>query len=50
MAMENSKIERINAITEDPESIVLVDEQKKIKFIHSCKKIGGTRTNPTTTS
>ena len=28
---------------------MLVVEQKKIKFIHSCKKFGGTRTNPTTT-
>ncbi len=47
--MENSKIMRINAIMEDPDSIMLVVEQKKIKFIHSCKKFGGTRTNPTTT-
>jgi hypothetical protein len=39
MAMENSKIEKINAIMEDPDSIILVVEQKKIKFIHSCKKI-----------
>ena len=45
----SSKIERINAITEDPESILLVVEGKKIKFIHSCKKFGGTRTNPMTT-
>ena len=49
MATENSKIERINAITEDPDSIMLVVEGKKIKFIHSCKKFGGTRTNQTTT-
>jgi len=49
MATENSKIERINAITEDPDRIMLVVEGKKIKFIHSCKKFGGTRTNPTTT-
>ena len=28
---------------------MLVVNQKKIKFNHSCKKIGGTRTNPTTT-
>jgi hypothetical protein len=34
---------------EDPDSIILVDKQEKIKFIHSCKKFGGTRTNPTTT-
>jgi hypothetical protein len=43
------KIEKINAIMEDPERIMLVVKQKKIKFIHSCKKFGGTRTNPTTT-
>ena len=49
MAIENSKIERINAITEDPDSIILVVKQKKIKFIHSCKKFGGTHTNLTTT-
>jgi hypothetical protein len=49
MATENSNIERINAITEDPDSILLVVKGKKIKFIHSCKKFGGTRTNPTTT-
>jgi hypothetical protein len=49
MATENSKIEMINAITEDPDSIMLVVKQKKIKFIHSCKKFGGTRTDQTTT-
>ena len=49
MATENSKIEKINAITEDPDSIMLVVEQKKIKFIHSYKKFGSTRTNQTTT-
>jgi len=49
MATENSKIERINAITEDPDSILLVVEGKRIKFIHSCKKFGGTHTNPSTT-
>ena len=49
MATEYSKIKKINAITEDPESIMLVVEQTKIKFIHSCKKFGGTCTNPTTT-
>jgi hypothetical protein len=43
------RFEKINAITEDPDSIMLVVEQKKIKFIHSCKKFGSTRTNQTTT-
>ena len=49
MATENSKIEKINAIMEDPDSIKLVVKQKKIKFIHSCKIFGGIRTNPTMT-
>jgi hypothetical protein len=49
MATENLRIEKINTITEDPNSIMLVVEQKKIKFIHSCKKFGGTRTNQTMT-
>jgi len=39
MATENSKNEKINAIMEDPDSIMLVVEQKKIKFIHSCKNL-----------
>ena len=49
MATENLRIAKINTIIEDPDSIMLVVEQKKIKFIHSCKKLGGTRTNQTTT-
>jgi hypothetical protein len=48
MGTEDSKILKINSITEEPNSIMLV-KQKKIKFIHSCKKFGGTRTNPSTT-
>jgi hypothetical protein len=48
MGTEDSKILKINSITENPNSIMLV-KQKKIKFIHSCKKFGGTHTNPTTT-
>ncbi len=47
MSTENSKNKKINAITEDADSILLVVEQKKIKFTHSCKKFAGTRTNPT---
>ncbi len=46
MAAGYLKTEKINAITEDPHSIMLVVEQKKIKFIHSCKKFGSTCTNP----
>ena len=41
MAMVNLKIEMIN--------ITLVIRQKKIKYIHSYKKFGGTRTNPSMT-
>jgi hypothetical protein len=48
-ATGNSKSEKINVITKEPDSIMLVVKQKKIKFIHSCKKFGGTCTNPTTT-
>jgi hypothetical protein len=49
MVTGNSKIEKINTITEDPDSIMLVVNQKKIKFIHSCKKFVGIPTNPITT-
>ncbi len=35
MATENSKIEKMHAIAEDPDSIMLAVEQKKIKFTHS---------------
>jgi hypothetical protein len=39
----NSKHDRINAITEDPNCIILAIENQKIKVFHSCKKFGGTR-------
>jgi hypothetical protein len=35
-----------NAITEDHNSVILAVESKRVKFIHSCKKFGGTRTKP----
>ena len=45
MAIENSKIEKINAITEDPDSIVVVaNNHRWVNFVHSCKKFGGTCT------
>ena len=47
--MENLENEKIDAIMEDSNIIMLVIEQKKMKFIHSCKKFGSTHTNPTTT-
>ncbi len=41
--------DRIDAITEDPNCIILAVENQQIKFLHSCKKIGGTRTKPEVT-
>lgn len=42
--------DKINALTEDPDSIVVVaDNHRRVKFVHSCKKFGGTRTKPTIT-
>ena len=47
---EKSSNDKINALTEDPDSIVVVaDNRRRIKFVHSCKKFGGTRTKPTIT-
>jgi hypothetical protein len=39
----------INAITEDPDCIILAVENQRIKFLHRCKKNGGTRTKPEVT-
>jgi hypothetical protein len=45
--VRNSKNDRINSLTEDANGIVMVlDNSFKVKIIHSCKKIGGTHTNP----
>jgi hypothetical protein len=41
-----SKNKKINAITKDHDCIIQGVEHEKIKFIHNCKKIGGTRINP----
>ena len=41
--------DRINAITKDPNCIILAVENQQIKFLHSCKKNGGTRTKPKVT-
>jgi hypothetical protein len=49
-ALGNKKLsnDKINALTEDPDSIVVVvDNRRQIKFIHRCKKFGGTCTKPT---
>ena len=46
-ALSNDKLknDKINALTEDPNSIVIVaDNRRWVKFIHSCKKFGGTCT------
>ena len=48
--VDKQKNDKINAITEDPDSIVLIaDNHRRIKFVHSCKKFGGTRINPVVT-
>ena len=45
LSNDKSKNDKINAITEDPNSIVVVtDNRRRVKFVHSCKKFGGTRT------
>jgi hypothetical protein len=41
--------DRINAITKDPDCIILAVKNQQIKFLHSCKKNGGTRTKPEVT-
>jgi hypothetical protein len=45
--IRNSKNDRINSLTEDADGIDMVlDNSFKVKNIHSCKNVGGTRTNP----
>jgi hypothetical protein len=45
--VRNLKNDRINSLTEDADGIVMVlDDSFKVKIIHSCKKFGGTCTNP----
>ncbi len=45
--VRSSKNDRINSLTKDADGIVMVlDDSFKVKIIHSCKKIGGTCTNP----
>ena len=42
---DKTKNDKIHALTEDPDSIVVVaDNRRRVKFAHSCKKIGGTCT------
>jgi hypothetical protein len=49
MAEKNSKNDKITALMEDPDSIIMVaDNRNRVKFTYSCKKFGGTRTKPTT--
>jgi hypothetical protein len=46
MTVEKSKNDKIIALTKDPESIVVVaNNHKQVKFVHNCRKIGGTHTN-----
>jgi hypothetical protein len=45
LSNDKSKNDKINAITEDPDSIVTVAYNRhRVKFVYSCKKFGGTRT------
>ncbi len=47
---KNSKNDKITALMEDPDNIIIVtDNCNRVKFIYSCKKFGRTRTKPTTT-
>jgi hypothetical protein len=49
-AVEKPKNDKINAIAEDPDSIVVVaDNNHRVKLVHNCKKIGGTRNNASVT-
>jgi hypothetical protein len=42
-AVEKPKNDKINAIAEDPDSIVVVaDNNRRVKFVHNCKQFGGT--------
>ena len=46
-AVEKPKNDKINAIAEDPDSIVVVaDNNRRVKFVHNCKKIGALKTTP----
>ena len=48
--VKKQKNDNINALSKDPDSIVLVaDNHRRIKLVHSCKKFGGTRINPSVT-
>ncbi len=50
MAEKNLKNDKITALTEDPDSIIMVaDNCNRVNFIHSCKKFGGTCTKTATT-
>jgi hypothetical protein len=49
MAEKNSKNDKNTALMEDPDSIIMVvDNRNRVKFIHSCKKFGGTCTKSAT--
>ena len=46
-AVKKPKNDKINAIAEDPDSIVVVtDNNRRVKFVHNCKKIGALKTTP----
>jgi hypothetical protein len=49
-AVEKGRNDKINTIAEDPDSIVvLADNNRRVKFIHNCKKFGGTQNNTAVT-
>jgi hypothetical protein len=46
-AVKKPKNDKINAITEDPENIVVVaNNNHRVKFVHNCKKYGALETMP----
>ncbi len=50
METTNTKYDKVIALTEDPDSIVVVfvvGNRNKVKFIHNLKKFGSTRNNAT---
>jgi hypothetical protein len=50
MAEKNLKNDKITALTEDLDSIIMVaDNRNRVKFIHSCKKFGGSCIKSATT-
>ena len=48
--VKKPKNDKINAIAKDPDSIVVVaDNNRRVEFVHNCKKNGGTQNNTSVT-